>query len=68
MMRYVVSERETFDEVALNVYGDEKFAALLLEANPEQCHKIHLSGGEVLNVPELDATALSSLPAWKRGV
>ena len=68
MMTYLCSAKETFDEIALNLYGDEKYAAVLLEANPLLAHKIMMDGGERMRAPEIaQDTAQSTLPPWKRG-
>lgn len=68
MMKYCASARETFDQIALNLYGDEKYASVLVASNPLLCHKIMMDGGEILLAPELTAeTAKSTLPPWKRG-
>ena len=48
---YPCSAGETFDSAALAVYGDEKYAAELLCANPELCGKIMFTGGEMLYLP-----------------
>lgn len=66
-MQYTASERETFDQIALRVYGDEKYAYLLLQANPHLSHKIMMSGGEVLEAPEKPTDKSAELPPWKRG-
>lgn len=66
MMQYTASAKETFDQMALRIYGDEQYAYLLLQANPLQCHKIMMEGGEVLNVPDMPANEASGLPPWKR--
>jgi len=66
-MMYTASANETFDKVALDMYGDEKYAHVLISANPELCHKIAFTGGEVLTVPELDETECTAMPPWKRG-
>ncbi len=57
---------ETFDTLALTLYGNEKYAADLMMANPGLCHKMIFSGGEVLKVPELTETSDSPLPPWKQ--
>lgn len=67
MMQYTASEKETFDQIALNIYGNERYAYLLLQANPTQCHKIFMEGGEVLDAPERTQEDKSLLPPWKRG-
>ena len=66
-MKYTASANETFDKVALDMYGDEKYAHVLIGANPELCHKISFDGGEVLDVPELTEAESTALPPWKRG-
>ncbi len=51
---YVCAAGETFDGVALTVYGDEQYAAELLCANPEHCHTVVFSGGERLYLPVVE--------------
>lgn len=48
---YHCSAGETFDSVALAVYGDEKYAADLLGANPSLCQIPVFTGGETLLLP-----------------
>ena len=45
---------ETFDSIALEVYGDEKYAAELLCANPKLCEKMIFTGGEKLELPVVE--------------
>ena len=51
---YRCSEGETFDSVALMIYGDEKYAAELLNANPHLCLIPVFSGGEMLMLPVIE--------------
>lgn len=44
---------ETFDIVALVVYGDEKYAADIMNANPELITIPMFTGGELLELPEI---------------
>lgn len=48
---YSCSAGETFDSVANNVYGWERYAAELMCANPALCRKPVFTGGEVLQIP-----------------
>lgn len=48
---YHCAAGETFDSVALSVYGDEKYSAELLCANVEHCEKMVFVGGEELKIP-----------------
>ena len=42
---------ETFDSVALEVYGDESYSCELLFANPTLCMIPIFTGGELLDLP-----------------
>ncbi len=51
---YVCAAGESFDSVARKIFGDEKYAAELLNANPEEDGKLVFSGGEMLRLPVID--------------
>lgn len=58
-LRYTASDGETWDSVALDLYGDEKYTNQLLNANPTLVLKMDgatFQGGEILNVPVLEVT------------
>lgn len=55
---YRCSGGETFDSIALELYGDEWYAADLLTANPAQGEKLYFLGGEVLVLPVIDAAEI----------
>lgn len=67
---YLCRAGESFDSVALGLYGDEKYAGRLLEANAGLWKKLRFAGGEKLTVPEIEITAdrdgvaISAAP-WK---
>lgn len=42
---------ETFDSVALKVYGNEKYSCEILCANPSYCRIPVFTGGEILQLP-----------------
>lgn len=52
---YRCSAGETFDGVALNIYGREKYAADLMNANPEYARRLVFTGDEVLSLPVVEA-------------
>lgn len=69
---YLCSAGETFDSVALTLYGEEAYAAELLNANPSLCRKPVFTGGEVLALPIVEIVENTSgntyMPAkapWK---
>ena len=51
---YLCSAGETFDSVALALYGEEAYSAELLNANPALCTKPVFTGGEVLKLPVVE--------------
>ena len=53
-MLYQCVAGETFDSVALEIYGNEKYACELLTANPELSLVTMFSGGELLNIPVVE--------------
>lgn len=69
--KYRCSAGETFDKVAVEVYGDEVYACELLEANPTLCMIPIFSGGEVLDLPVVDTDigedeeAMQKTAPWK---
>lgn len=62
---YTPNAEETFDSVALALYGDERHASLLYQANPLLVHLEHFTGEETLQVPQLDQTDTPGRPPWK---
>ena len=74
-MVYKCVAGETFDSVALEVYGDEKYACELLNANPDLCLKSVFTGGELLELPVVerpdaddeDEDYMPSVAPWKEG-
>jgi len=68
---YTCSAGETFDSVGRDVYGDEKYAADLLCANPEYAAIMMFAGGEVLLLPVVEAlpegsAALPETAPWRK--
>ena len=60
------SANDSFDSLALAIYGDEKYAADLMNANPALCGMTVFNGGEVLRLPNLASPSKSeSTPPWK---
>ena len=53
---YHCAANESFDSVAQYVYGDEKYSADIMNANPEYCGITTFRGGEKIYIPELPGT------------
>jgi hypothetical protein len=68
-LKYQCTAGETFDSVALKLYGDEKYAADLLGANPQHCRKVCFTGGEELTVPVVEVpeneSEIPTTAPWK---
>lgn len=65
-MVYICSAGETFDAIALNVYGDEVYASELLSANPKYVNVLAFAGGEELDLPQIDMVPDSSSAPWRQ--
>lgn len=53
-LAYHCAAGEAFDGIALKLYGHEKYAEALMDANPEYCGIAVFSGGETLALPLID--------------
>lgn len=68
---YICSAGDTFDGIALAIYGNEKYASDLYCANPELCKVMCFKGGEILRLPVVETESTdeeSIMPAkapWK---
>ena len=64
---YLCAGGDTFDSAALDVYGDEKYAAELLNANPRYAQRMVFKGGETLALPVIDSggTAAEAKAPWR---
>lgn len=55
---------DTWDSVALMLYGDERYAAQLLALNPALSHLRAFTGGETIIAPEQDGDVWARAP-WR---
>ena len=67
---FICTAGETWDGVALAIYGQEKYACEILAANPELSTIPIFSGGETLKlpvviVPDEEADYQSAKAPWK---
>ena len=64
---YKCSAGETFDSIAREVYGNEKYAAELLSENVKLCGELVFKGGERLYLPDItdNVDTATGLPATK---
>lgn len=57
---------DTWDQLALDIYGNKYYAAKLLEANPQLSGYVVLDEGLIMRIPILETAVAASLPPWKR--
>lgn len=67
MLIYTCMAGDTWDLIALRIYGRERYAALLLGANPDMCVKRVMEGGEQVLAPEIDESAAATGAPWRAG-
>lgn len=66
---YTTQQGDTWDVLALDIYGTETLAWLLQEANPLYLGVLFFPAGVVLTIPPPPATATAMpAPPWERGV
>lgn len=53
-LEYHCAANDSFDSVALEIYGDESYAPDLMNANPAYCGMTVFNGGEILQLPVLE--------------
>lgn len=67
MSTYTTVSGDMWDLISHKVYGDVRFADVLIAANPDYNKVLVFSDGVVLDVPEVELSVVSDdLPPWKR--
>ena len=64
-MSYTTVQGQTWDQIAKEVYGKEKYADVLMEANPKILDTFIFSAGVVVNTPEI-AVEKKEVPPWRK--
>lgn len=64
---HITVEGDTFDNLALKYYDEEKMASTIINANLHHCDTLIFSAGVALTIPDVDAvTTPDTLPPWRR--
>lgn len=63
---YTTIQGDTWDIIALKVYGNERYMSHLLKANPKYIDIMLFSAGVEIVCPDIEQDAVESLPPWKR--
>ena len=61
---YTARQGQTWDEIALEVYGDEVYADFLMQNNYELLDVLIFSAGDTLNTPDLIEEVEGDTPPW----
>lgn len=64
-MFYETQLGDTWDQIALNVYGSEIHADYLMQNNPLHNATLIFSAGTLLWIPDLPAEEEDGLPDWR---
>lgn len=68
MANYTTIQGQTWDQIALEAYGDEHKYEAIMDANPDYIDVLVFSAGTVLEIPEIEeeTEAVSKdYPAWR---
>lgn len=67
MPKYITVRGDTWDQIALDFFGEEKALGGLIAANPRHSDVVVFDAGIELNIPEIPAVTLpETLPPWRR--
>lgn len=64
-MAYITKQGDTWDNIALEVYGDEICADYLMQNNYRYLDIVIFDSGVVLNTPELPEISMEEGPPWR---
>lgn len=63
---YTTIQGDTWDIIALKVYGNERYMSDLLKANPRYIDTMFFGAGVEIVCPDIEQNAVENLPPWKR--
>lgn len=63
---YTTTQGDTWDIIALKVYGSEKYMSHLLKSNPKHINTMFFSSGVEIICPDIESDIIDNLPPWKR--
>lgn len=62
---YTTSQGDTWDLMAYDLYGDEKYMHYLIEANWPLLDVLVFSSGTRIVVPDIPEDAIEDVPFWR---
>lgn len=67
MRKYYTVSGDTWDQIALDFYGDERTMGTLIAANPNHSNVVVFQPGVELVIPDQPESPLpETLPPWRR--
>lgn len=67
---YITTSGQTWDQIALDLYGDEYCCQYIMDANPDKLDYLIFPAGIKLKIPEdesfLDNQTSENYPEWRR--
>lgn len=66
MQTYTTVQGDTFDSIAYDLYGSEKYMRFLAEANWPHLDILIFPSGVVLNVPDIPDDIPENVPFWRK--
>ena len=63
---YRTTAGDTWDQLALDIYGNKFYSAKIMAENPELSNQVILEEGQILRIPIIERVGVESLPPWKR--
>jgi len=65
--KYYTREGDTFDKLALSMYGDEKLSHYIIRFNPDYADVLIFGANVYLRIPVVENIELpETLPPWRR--
>jgi hypothetical protein len=61
---YATEQDETWDQVALKLYGAERYANVLMRANPALNTIVFFDSGEILLIPRVAVASNVAVQPW----
>ncbi len=65
-MEYTTQSYEPWDFIAKKVYGNERYADILMEENPQYIKFSILPPNTTINVPKIQIPQPSQIPPWRK--
>ncbi|BFH10613.1 tail protein X [Paenibacillus melissococcoides] len=65
MRRYITTQGDTWDIIALQQMGSETQMAVLMDVNPDYIDTVIFGSGVELQIPEPQQEADADLPPWR---